>query len=94
MDRFRPNVVVQGTAPYEEDGWNWIAIGGVTFEVSGACTRCAATTIDQATGMRGVEPLRTLATYRKAESGVNFGQNLLPRGTGELRLGMPVEVLE
>lgn len=92
MDRFRANVVVQGTAPYEEDEWGSIAIGAVEFEVSGACTRCAATTIDQATGQRGLEPLRTLATYRKAGSGVNFGQNLSHHGPGALRVGDTVTV--
>ena len=87
MNRFRPNIVVQGTAPYEEDDWESIAIGAVKFEVSKACSRCAATTIDQATGQQGVEPLRTLATYRKAESGVNFGQNLSHHGPGVIRVG-------
>lgn len=87
MNRFRPNVVVQGTAPYEEDGWASIHIGDVQFEVSMACSRCAATTVDQATGQKGLEPLRTLSTYRKAESGVNFGQNLSHHGPGVIRLG-------
>lgn len=87
MNRFRPNVVVQGTRPYEEDEWESIAIGAVKFEVSKACSRCAATTVDQATGQKGVEPLRTLSTYRKAESGVNFGQNLSHHGPGAIRVG-------
>lgn len=40
------------------------------------------------------EPLSTLKTYRERDGDVYFGQNLLPRGVGELRVGMPVEVLE
>lgn len=93
MNRFRPNVVVQGTAPYEEDEWESIRIGDVRFEVSMACSRCAATTVDQATGEKGQEPLRTLATYRKAESGVNFGQNLSHHGPGVIREGDSVRVV-
>jgi uncharacterized protein YcbX len=87
MSRFRPNIVVQGAEPYAEDAWRAIRIGDVEFEISGACSRCAATTIDQETGQRGVEPLRTLATYRKAGSGVNFGQNLSHRFPGTVRVG-------
>lgn len=93
MNRFRPNVVVQGTAPFEEDEWETIAIGEVEFEVSRACIRCVTTTIDQATGEKGVEPLRTLATYRKAESGVNFGQNLSHHAPGMIRVGDSVRVV-
>ena len=87
MNRFRPNVVLQGTAPYEEDDWVSIVIGDVAFEVSRACIRCVTTTIDQATGEKGVEPLRTLATYRRAGSGVNFGQNLSHHAPGVIRVG-------
>jgi uncharacterized protein YcbX len=87
MNRFRPNVVVQGADPYAEDAWRAIRVGDVEFEVCGPCSRCAATTIDQETGTRGVEPLRTLATYRKDGSGVNFGQNLAHRSAGAIRVG-------
>ena len=65
-------------------------------EVAKGCSRCILTTIDPQTGERNAdrEPLTTLKTYRERDGDVYFGQNLLPRGTGELRLGMPVEVLE
>jgi uncharacterized protein YcbX len=44
------------------------------------------TTTDQRTGARGIEPLRTLATYRRDPrfSAPVFGQNvILVRGAGE-----------
>ena len=96
MLRFRPNLVVQGTAPYAEDEWKRIRIGEVEFTVAKGCTRCILTTIDPQTGERSAdrEPLTTLRTYRLREGEVFFGQNLINHGHGELREGMPVEVLE
>lgn len=96
MDRFRPNIVVTGCAPFEEDTWLSIRIGGVLLHAAGPCGRCIITTTDQHTGERGKEPLRTLATYRRGPDGaVNFGQNFIhapERGT--IRVGDFVVVLE
>jgi uncharacterized protein YcbX len=90
MDRFRPNIVVRGSAPFDEDSWRSLRIGEVVFHASAACLRCVITTTDQRTGKRdGVEPLRTLGIYRRAadRSGVMFGQYLVHSGTGTLRAG-------
>ncbi|HID48654.1 MAG TPA: MOSC domain-containing protein [Chromatiales bacterium] len=94
MARFRPNLVVAGGEPYAEDGWRRIRIGAMTFRVVKPCNRCVIPTIDLATGERGVEPTRTLATYRKRDNRIYFGQNVIADGEGELQAGMPVEVLE
>jgi len=96
MLRFRPNLVVAGTAPHAEDGWRRVRIGAIEFEVAKACTRCVFTTVDFERGERDPdgEPLRTLATYRRTAEGVTFGQNLIPRGSGTLRVGDAVEVLD
>jgi uncharacterized protein YcbX len=97
MQRFRPNLVVDGDRPYAEDGWRRLRIGGVEFEGVKNCSRCVFTTIDPRTGTRDAagEPLRTLAGYRRREGGgVYFGQNLIPRSLGTVRLGDPVEVME
>lgn len=96
MLRFRPNLVISGTEPYAEDSWKRIRIGSLEFKVAKGCSRCIITTLDPQTGERSAdrEPLTTLKTYREREGQVYFGQNLLPRGVGELRVGMPVEVLE
>jgi uncharacterized protein YcbX len=50
------------------------------------------TTTDQETLARGVEPLRTLATYRKVGGGVMFGQNVVHEGTGQLIVGATLPV--
>jgi uncharacterized protein YcbX len=92
--RFRPNLVVDGCEPYEEDRWRRIRIGGLSFRVVKPCSRCPIPTIDPDTGERGAEPLRTLMGYRRRDNKVYFGQNLIHDGSGELAEGMAVEVLE
>ncbi len=87
MNRFRPNLVVAGGAPFGEDGWGRIEIGGVRLQVVKPCERCLVTTTDQATGERGKEPLRTLATYRKVGNDLMFGQNVVHENTGRLCVG-------
>jgi uncharacterized protein YcbX len=94
MLRFRPNLVVEGCAPYEEDEWQRLRIGEMTLRVVKPCSRCKITTVDPYTAETGSEPLRTLTSYRRRGKQVYFGQNLLHDGPGELALGMPVEVLE
>jgi uncharacterized protein len=91
MNRFRPNFVVRGCGPYAEDGWGRLRIGSVPFRVAEPCPRCAITTVDQETGARGNEPLRTLANYRKFDGEVFFGRNLIQDALGSVHLGDPVE---
>ncbi|GAA3378835.1 MOSC domain-containing protein [Streptomyces sannanensis] len=93
MNRFRPNIVVSGTAPWSEDRWTRISIGEVTFRVARMCGRCIITTTDQRTAERGKEPLRTLARHRRFDDRLVFGQHLVPERTGVIRIGDPVRVL-
>jgi uncharacterized protein YcbX len=95
MLRFRPNLVVAGTGPHAEDGWRRIRVGTVEFDVLKPCVRCVFTTVDFEHGRFSDdgEPLRTLITYRRGSDGVTFGQNLIPRGHGAIRVGDRVEVL-
>ena len=93
MLRFRPNLVVAGTAPHAEDGWKRVRIGACEFDVIKQCVRCVFTTVDFERGTRDPsgEPLRTLTTYRRSPGGVTFGVYLVPRRAGTLRLGDAVE---
>lgn len=93
MARFRPSVVVDGSEPYEEDRWAEVRIGEIDFRVSELCDRCAVTTIDPATAVKGKEPLRTLARHRKWDGKTWFGIRLVPRSTGTISLGDPVTPL-
>ncbi|WP_123669551.1 MOSC domain-containing protein [Actinocorallia herbida] len=98
MNRFRPNIVLSGLGPYGEDSVRRLRIGGVEIELVKPCGRCVLTTVDQDTGVKGREPLATLARYRTAEFDgerlIMFGQNAIPRVTGTLHVGQSVEVME
>jgi uncharacterized protein YcbX len=100
MQRFRPNLVVDGCDAFEEDQWRNIKIGDVEFEAVKICSRCILTTIDPKTGIKDKngEPLKTLVQYRrningvKGEKGVFFGMNLIPRSIGIIKLGDSISV--
>jgi len=64
MNRFRPNIVVQGCDPFAEDTWNRIRVGDVELAVVKPCARCMVTTIDKETLEKSKEPLKTLAKFR------------------------------
>jgi hypothetical protein len=79
VNRFRPNIVVAGSVPHEEDRCRRVRVGDVGFRVVKPCARCAITTVGQKSGEKGKEPLRTLASYRKVGGKVFFGQERHPR---------------
>jgi hypothetical protein len=87
MNRFRPNFVVRGAPPWAEDDWTTFSIGSQTFHARKGCDRCVVTTVDQATGVQGKEPLATLARFRARASKVYFAVNLVAEGAGEVRVG-------
>ncbi|HKE95769.1 MAG TPA: MOSC N-terminal beta barrel domain-containing protein [Povalibacter sp.] len=98
MNRFRPNIVVDGLPAYGEDTVHEFSVDGITLRVAKPCARCAITTTDQVHGERdGEEPLRTLRGYRFSRElmGVLFGQNvILIRGSDhELRTGQRLDVM-
>jgi len=97
MERFRPNVVIDGVDAYDEDRMHELRAGGVTLRIVKPCSRCSITTTDQEQGaVDGVEPLRTLKEYRydKKLMGVAFGQNaIVVSGVGEsLRIGRTFDI--
>lgn len=97
MNRFRPNLVIDGANAWDEDVWKHIAVGadGVQLSIVKPCARCAITTVDQQTAERGKEPLATLATYRRSTDGsVMMGQNALHDRTGTIRAGDRVTVID
>lgn len=96
MLNFRPNLVAETVTPFEEDQWERIRIGEAEFDVAWACTRCVLTTIDPETAVKDPdgEPIRTLKTFRRGPQGVMFGQNLIPRRLGAVRVGDPIDILQ
>ncbi|MBZ5554691.1 MAG: MOSC domain-containing protein [Acidobacteriia bacterium] len=96
MNRFRPNIVLEGCSPYQEDQMALIRVGNVLLEGQGLCARCPTTATNQETAERGKEPLRTLATYRRhpgGADGVVFGRNFNHLNLGTISIGDSVEIL-
>jgi uncharacterized protein YcbX len=87
MNRFRANIIVEGSEPYAEDTWEGFTLGGVRFRQAKQCGRCRVTTTDQDTAVVGKEPLKTLATYRRRENSVIFGTYYIPESTGRIASG-------
>lgn len=78
MNRFRPNVVIEGLPAWDEDHVDTLSIGGVMVKFAKPCVRCQVTTTDQVSGVRlSDEPLNTLAKFRNNPDfgGVTFGWN-------------------
>ncbi|WP_446218781.1 MOSC domain-containing protein [Micromonospora sp. IBHARD004] len=96
MARFRPNLVVEGAEAWAEDGWagRRLRVGSAVLRAAGPCDRCLVTTTDQETGVRGKEPLRTLARHRNIGQKLLFGLHLVPDGPGEVHVGDPVTLLD
>jgi len=97
MRRFRPNLVVGGSAAWAEDGWRRLRVGDVVFRAVKGCDRCVLTTIDPDTAAKGKEPIATLARCRRWDGAVWFGVNLIPdapRRGAAIRVGDPVQILE
>lgn len=95
MDRFRPNIVIEGEwEAFEEDVTASLSIGEVQLAIVKPCTRCPMPNVDQTTGHVHDEPGITLAGYRQLDVGVVFGQNAIvaaPEGS-RLQVGDSVEI--
>lgn len=94
MDRFRPNIVVQGAAPWAEDTWRRVRVGDLTIRVAKPCSRCVVTTTDQGTAVRGAEPMRALARFRRMGNEVMFAQNAVPDAPGTIAVGDAITLLD
>ena len=95
MDRFRPNIVVDGwDDPHREDEVREVTIGGARLAYTKLAIRCAVTTVEQTTGVRtGPEPLRTLGDYRRGrQKGVAFGSKFSVLQDGTVTVGDELRV--
>jgi uncharacterized protein YcbX len=97
MDRFRPNLVVIGTDPFEEDYTASFQAGAILIAPVKPCARCPIPAIDQATGIPGPDPLDILQSWRSKailDGAVCVGMNcIVTEGAGGiLRVGQPLEV--
>jgi len=94
MDRFRPNIVLDGLEGYDEDYVAQLQIGTVRIALVKPCARCSMPDINPLTAASGNQPGKALARMRQQADGIMFGQNgvaAAPEGA-ELRVGQEVEI--
>ena len=82
MERFRPNVVIRGGVPWEEDSWKRVRIssaggGGrdekaqsVELDIVSRCARCQVPNVNPSTADKNAkEPWNTLMNFRRVDAG-------------------------
>ncbi|KAM7500406.1 hypothetical protein LguiA_024820 [Lonicera macranthoides] len=109
VNRFRPNILVDGCEPFSEDLWKEMKINKLTFYGVKLCSRCKVPTINQENAISGPEPTETLKKFRsdkvlrparKQQGKVYFGQNLVCKNsitevTGKMvKVGDPLFILK
>jgi len=97
MNRFRPNLVIDGIEAFEEDYAESFQIGDAVLKPVKPCPRCPMPSIDQATGEFGPDPLDIMQSYRakpELEGALCFGMNsiLISGADQRVRVGQEIEV--
>ncbi len=97
MNRFRPNLVIAGLAPFAEDGIRELEVGALRLRLVKPCTRCTVPAVDQDSGARSTDPAPALKAFRfdAALRGVTFGVNAVAEAApaAALEVGAPVRVV-
>jgi uncharacterized protein YcbX len=96
--RFRMLFQIDGTGPHEEDEWleRALRIGGAVVKLRGHVGRCLVTKLDPESGVRDLETLDALASYRSGAATTEplacgvYGTVLEP---GTVRVGDAVELV-
>jgi uncharacterized protein YcbX len=102
IERFRPNIVVEGDEPWYEDQWKTVRIGEkepITIDVAARCARCQVPNVDPDTAIKHKkQPWNTLMSYRRIDRGITFkpcfGMLCVPREEGNVAVGMEFEITE
>ncbi|XP_071720624.1 uncharacterized protein [Rutidosis leptorrhynchoides] len=107
INRFRPNLLVDGCEPFIEDLWKEIKIGNFLFNGVKLCARCKVPTINQENALSSSEPTETLVKFRsgkvlhpnrKGKGQVYFGHNMVCHDLHDgsekmIKIGDPVYVI-
>ena len=102
MNRFRPNIVLNGVDAFEEDFVETLSIGAddsIVLRFVKPCARCPITTVDQLAGRPDpqwpTEPLDTMMGWRanpRVDGGLTFGQNAIVVGGAGRRVNVGTDV--
>ena len=89
MERFRPNLVLEGAQAHAEYHWKSLHFQSLIFEVVKPCERCVIVNTDPQSGERYQEPLRPMHHHNRFQDAIIFGQNACsPQNTGTLTVGL------
>lgn len=88
IERFRPNVVVDGCDPWAEDIWCTVSVGSAVVEVALPWPRCTIPQIDQDTGARGREPALVLKRFRWCTDAPRLPEAVRPLIAGNALFGV------
>lgn len=94
MDRFRPNLVIDGTEAHAEDQWRSLRIGTTMLELVKPCSRCAIPSINQQTAEKDSSINRVLASYRRRDGVIYFGMNAIVTAGDGFTVGDAVTLLD
>ncbi|HAN31027.1 MAG TPA: MOSC domain-containing protein [Myxococcales bacterium] len=90
--RFRPNVVIGGAQPFEEDHWTELQSGDAVLSLVKPCARCTVVDVDPDSAVRRTGVLRQLAASRRIDGELRFGINAVVTQIGSLKIGDLVQV--
>jgi len=94
MQRFRPNIVVDGCKSHAEDDWQQLEIAGNTVQLVKLCSRCIIPSIDPLTAQKQAQIIAVLNKYRRQAGKIYFGKNaVVENGTEPLSVGDTVTVV-
>jgi uncharacterized protein len=88
IERFRPNVVVDGCEPWAEDTWRTVSVGTAVVEVALPWPRCTIPQVDQDTGTRGREPALVLKRFRWCTDAPRVPEVVRPLMAGNALFGV------
>jgi len=92
MNRFRPNIVIAGEEPFEEDDWKTVSIGNAQLNLVKKCARCVMVNINPKTAIMEKEVLTALANFRKKDNKVYFGINGYALKSGIVGIGDKIKI--
>ncbi|KAF7586789.1 hypothetical protein BBP40_008335 [Aspergillus hancockii] len=101
IERFRPNIIIRGSEPWNEDGWKTLRLndgeGALELDVVSRCLRCQVPNVNPETADKHPrQPWEQLMKYRRIDPGFKFkpafGMLCVPREEGFVEVGMKFNV--